>query len=91
MSPHGCGANHVDAKFFALVLSLSIQIVQDLHVIRHETDRHHHNVVYVGLLLQVAQVITNVRLKPRLAGRPGAALVDQLPREVADLFHDQPA
>ena len=78
MVAHRAGTDQVQTQLIGQFLRLGVQIVKDFHVIGKKTDRRHHHVVHSGCV-GLPQAIADVGLEPRLAGRPAAALIGQVP------------
>ena len=58
---------------------LSIEVEQNFHVVRNETDWRYDHVGHVTRSVQLAQVITDIGLQPRLRGRTAATLINESP------------
>ena len=62
----------------AEVSRLCVEVVEDLHVVRDETDRHHHHPIPAGGV-EDTDPVADVGFEPRLAGSATPALVDEFP------------
>lgn len=77
----GGGPAHRQAQLRRLGRGLGVEVIEDLHVVRHEPDGRHHDGGH-ALAVQLLQVVADVGLQPWDVRGAGAGLVDQPPRVV---------
>lgn len=75
---HRRGAGDRQAQLGGLRRRLRVEVVQHLHVVRDEADRHHDH-RRGARTVQGLQVVADVRLQPRDVRGSAARLVDELP------------
>ena len=78
MIGHHVRSDHVDAQLVAQPRDFHVEVIDDFHVLRQETDRHDDD-VSDALGWQLADAIADVRFEPRLRWRTAAALEGQVP------------
>src|ERR1051326_8191427 len=83
-------AHHFKTQLASDVLRLEIEIVNDLHVIRHKPDGRNYQFFHT-FPRQRPQVIQNIRSKPRLHLRTTATLINELPVIYIQLVRNQTA
>src|SRR6185295_13398485 len=88
MRPRSRGTHHFQTQLTSDVLRLEVEIVNDLHVIRHKPDRRHHDFFHARTC-QRPEVIANVRSKPWLRRRTTATLINELPVVEIQLARNQ--
>ena len=66
-----------------------VEVPNDLHVVRHEADGRHHDVLGADLR-QGVQVLDDVGSEPRNLRRAASTLIDQLPSVVSRPLRDEP-
>src|SRR6516225_750786 len=54
MDSHGCGAKEIDTQYPAQSGDFLIQVVNDLHVVAQEPDRHNHQVLQAAFGVKLA-------------------------------------
>ena len=91
MIPDRGGSNHVQAKFVAQFLSLCVEVEEDFQVIGDKSDWRHDDIGRFAELVQLAQVVTHIGLKPRLRWRTAATLVHETPSLIRKSLADQAA
>ena len=84
MIGHNVCSDHVDAQLVAQPGDFHVQVVNDFHILRQETDRHDDDVLD-ALGRQLADAIADVRFKPRLRWRAATALEDDVDWEIGRL------
>jgi hypothetical protein len=89
MRPDRLCADELHAQFLGEGRRLGIEIVDHFQVIRNEPNRRDQHVRHT-FPVQAAQVIENVRAKPRLIWPTAPALKHQIPTANSKRFRHQP-
>jgi hypothetical protein len=72
------GADHREVKVVADLPGFTVEIVEDLDVVREESDRHDNNVGNAARG-ELPQVVLDVGAEPGVFGAAGPALIDERP------------
>jgi hypothetical protein len=82
------GAHHPDTELLRERLRLMIQIIENLQMVRNESERNYHY-VFDSFAVKLAQVIENVGFEPGLRRWAAAALIHQVPSGESSTFRHQ--